>query len=84
MAPLFKVIMKYLVVTPLAKEEFQDAQKAIDRAKEMIMEAMVNCRPTSYWWARIICLTSGISGIITCPHVGLWSYDGADLFYKYL
>lgn len=84
MAPLFKVIMKYLVVTPLAKEEFQGAHEAVDRAKEMIMESIVSCKPSPYWWARIICLTSGISGIITCPHVGLWQYEGAKLFHVYL
>lgn len=76
--------MKYLVVTPLAREEFQDVEKAVDRAKDMILEAIVNCRPTPYWWARIVCLTSGMSGLITCPHVGFWRYNGAELFNIYL
>lgn len=76
--------MKYLVVTPIAREEFSVAHEAVDRAKEMIMETIVDCRPTSFWWARIICLSSGISGIISCPHVGMWHYDGAELFHVYL
>lgn len=76
--------MKYLVVTPLAREEFQDAREAVTRAKELIMKSIANCRPTSYWWARIICLTSGVSGIIICPHVGLWRFNGSKLFGEYL
>lgn len=84
MAPLFKVIMKYLVVTPFAREEFTDANDAVCKAKEMIMENIVNCQPVLLWWARVICLTSGISGIIICPHIGLWRYSGDELFNKYL
>lgn len=84
MVPLFKVIMKYLVVTPISRREFQSAGEAVIGAKEMIMDTIVSCRPTLYWWARVICLTSGISGLIKCPHVGVWHYSGAMLFQEYL
>ena len=66
---------RYCVRTFRGYDCTDDLEKALEMAKFMIMDIIMDNWSDDYWWARIIDNRDGNSQLWTCPKVGEWAFS---------